>query len=192
MSDDKQGVESTANGGTLGNGGASPDGALAGRLAGLKVKRGRGRPPGSGKTSRVAMETPSRNVSSVSDEDTKRDCIFFVETAISLAQVGDGFLKEVLLQRLKSYGVESSRVEEFRKSLLEPASLGPREIEILRAQLTALALKYDILRKIGPEIGLVIFLAQYALRQWRVYRFVEQMKPTRKPTSPQPPVADAS
>jgi hypothetical protein len=186
---DQLGMETSSNSSANRVQDSERDNGLLGKLSGSVPKRGPGRPKGSG-AKKQGDSTPSANRVENSRANAEQDCSFFVATAISLCEMGDSFLKEILLSRLRQYIKDEEKVREFDNKLLAVNSLGPREIELLKIQLTALALKYDILRKIGPEVCLLVFTGQYSLRMFRMFKFVESMKPNAPKAKPIVPVAE--
>jgi len=177
-------VSDTAGNGPAGGQSGAPDGILSGKLAG-KIKRKPGRPKGSKTKKEPSRESVSGMPDAYSPKSEETDCAFFVETVVSLVQAGDEFLANLMLDRFRRYVPDTAKVDEFSKRLLSAATLGPREEEILRTQLVALALKYNVLRKIGPEFCLAVWIGQYGLRWHRVYRFVESCRPTAVQPKPE-------
>lgn len=155
---------------------------LGERIAGLVRKRGPGRPKGSTNKQpvrpSVVADRPG-NVERDSLGDQKANCRFFVETALFLFVSGDEFLKRALLSRLKQYVPDEKRLKEFELEVYNKYAFTEADKQRLEFLLYQLAIKYPLLQKVGPEIGLLVFVVQYGLRMLQLSRAVESLRPVK-------------
>jgi len=156
------------------------------RVAELINKPRRGRPPGSKTGGGNAVPSRAPRVPERSPDDAKQACTFFVESALFLFEGTDEFIKRGLLDRLKRYVRDDKRVAEFEAGVWNKNTFSERDRERLRFLLTQLALKYPILQKVGPEIGLAVFLVQYGMKTLALARAIESLKVAPVVAQPKP------
>lgn len=140
----------------------------------IPTPKKRGRPKGSGKKGGEGNPSPVAQTSNSGPGVARADPSYFVTTAIMLFELGDDYMRSRLLAKLARYMPEKK--EEFI-GILDKQAFNEKDREMLTHTLTALALKYDILSKFGPEVGIVIFLGQYSFRMSSLFALVESFKP---------------
>jgi len=90
--------------------------------------------------------------------------------------MGDELMAKVLAARIAKF--RPDKLAEF-KALQAEVGFNDRDRLMLDKTINALAQKYPVLTQFGPEILLVIFTAQYGLRQARLFAFVGELAPAR-------------
>lgn len=176
------------------NVGSSPVADAVGKRLSAGGKR-IGRPPGS-KTGKPVAAVASGSVSQDSLDRERKDCAPFVEMAMLVFVSGDEFLKRSIVIRLRTIiGNDDAKLKEFEVEVFARYQVTEADKTYLRGVLMALAIKYPILRKIGPEISLVVFLVRYGAQHFQLLRAVESLRPKqpvpRKDPKPEP-VASAN
>lgn len=143
----------------------------------------RGRPPGSktrAKASPVNATVPGDSVDSA-----RKDCAPFVEMAMLVFVSGDEFLKRSIIIKVRQYvGANEPRLKEFETEVFARYAVTDSDKTYLRSILLALAIKYPLLRKIGPEVSLAVFLVRYGAQHLQLLRAVEKLKPKAEPIRP--------
>lgn len=139
----------------------------------IPAPKKRGRPKGSSKKGSDANPSPVAQTSLGNSSPSRADPSYFVTTAIMLFELGDDYMRSRLMAKLTRYMPEKKT--EF-SGILDKQAFNEKDREMLTHTLTALALKYDILSKFGPEVGLVIFLGQYSFRMSSLFALVESFK----------------
>lgn len=196
MTDEQKGMGPLAEANEFSSGNAPQTVGLGERIAGVLRNRG-GRPKGSKNKPRPEVDgknrvaSVSRNVERDAVVDQKANCSFFVETALFLFVSGDEFVKRALLDRVRNYEKDETRVREFETMVYNKYAFTEADRERLKFLLLQLALKYPILQKVGPEIGLLVFVVQYGMRTLQLVRAIEGLKP-RKKVEPSPTPAPAT
>lgn len=159
---------SETNGGELNN---SADGGAPIALGAEPVKRGRGRPPGSGNKNKPLSfgnkaEPVSRSAPSVDSLESAK----FIGTAlVTLVELGESYVHNSCAERIEKR--RSDKLAEF-KALAEKFSLKETERKLIADSMEKVALRYDVLSKFGPEVVLSVSLGQYAIRQLSLMKFV--------------------
>lgn len=140
-----------------------------------------GRPLGSKNKTRSddapEKETPKRKA-----ESPSADPAFFVETVVSVYELADGTLCNVILSKVRRYVTakeDQPRVAEV-EALVKANRLTDKDKEVLKRNLIALANKYPILAFVGPEVALLVFTGQYLMRMRQLSNLVETLKPAPK------------
>jgi hypothetical protein len=151
---------------TNGKSGDSPDSGKI-DLSGV-TRRGPGRPPGSGKKTaeNPAPRKPSPEPVSLADAE------FVAETFVSIIEIGDELLQNRLLAIIAKQ--VPAKTEEFQE-LQKAVRFGARDKDLVKRCLIRIAQKYAFLGRFAPELLLLGVLAQYGLRQARLFKFVETM-----------------
>ena len=145
-----------------------PDGGI--NIPGKWRQGGRGRPP---KYASVAGGSeagkPSAPRRSSSAAVPAIDPTYFVETVIQLAKCGDDIWRNYLLREIR---VRLPEKESELGEILAKTALNATDEKTLRSILPILVAKYDFLSRMGPEVCLLIWLAQYSIRMVSVQKFV--------------------
>lgn len=164
--------------------GAKPLAASDGGSVDLSaVKRKRGRPPGS-KTKSVS-DAPKSEPGGA--QSATIDSRFLSDTAVCLLEIVDEVSAKVLTQRIRK--VAPDKAEAFAELYAE-VGLNEKDKRLVGMSVEAIARKYSMLAKFGPEVLLVAALSQYGLRQAKLYQFVNAVaaerkeKPAEKPQEP--------
>jgi hypothetical protein len=160
--------ENPTAGGKSGDSTAIPAVNLAG------IKRGRGRPPGSGKKTPDAAQ-PGKG----SENASLADAEFLADAVVAIVETGDEVLQNALMRKLSA--AIPAKAGEFAE-LQDEIRLGAKDKDLIRKCVVRIAQKYALVTKFAPEILLLGVLAQYGLRQARLVRFVENAIVTAQKT----------
>jgi hypothetical protein len=149
----------------------------------VPVKRGRGRPPGSGKSQGPSVSAPKTYaaprgvVNSAPDPEKIAEAKFIGTGFVALVELAESFVHGNCARRIEKK--VPAKLDEFRE-LAEKIGLQPKEKQILEESVGRIAQKYDWLTAHGPEFVLICVMGQYALRQGTLLRFVNAV------TKPEP------
>lgn len=157
----------TQNGGTKG-GNENPTGDGK-RLDLSGVKRGPGRPPGSG-TKAKGPDTPKPQ--SGGTNDSKADAVFLADTVICLLEITDDISRRMLVRKVREFAPE--RAEEFQ-NLWTDCGLNEKDKRLTRMSVDRIAQKYGWLARFAPELLLLATLTQYGLRQARLHALIDDI-----------------
>jgi hypothetical protein len=137
------------------------------------VKRKRGRPPGSKtKPNPDAPKSESGGAPSATG-----DAKFLGDTAVCLLEIVDEISAKVLTQRIQK--IAPDKAAAFAELYAE-VGLNDKDKRLVGMSVEAIARKYTLLAKFGPEVLLVAALSQYGLRQAKLYQFVAKIGEERK------------
>lgn len=134
-----------------------------------EIKRGRGRPPGS--TNKAKSDNPGKtreSIPPISDADAE----FLSEACVNLLECGDEIIARTLANKIAEVAPEHA--DEFKR-LQADVGLNDKDKKMLRASVSAIAKKYAILGRFGPEILLLVFFGQYGYRQLKLAKFVNEV-----------------
>lgn len=135
-----------------------------------QIKRGRGRPPGS---KSKAPDSPKSTQSVPERENTaKADAAFLAETGVTIFEIVDELSAKSLVRKIQKFAPH--RAEDFRKAY-EDCGLNAKDKHLTRLSLNAIAQKYSILGKFGPELCLMTVMAQYGVRQLKLHAMVNEL-----------------
>lgn len=148
-------------------GGIGGDSENSGNIDLSAVKK-RGRPPGSKNKSNSDAEKHSPGSAPMSDVDAA----FVAESCVLLLESTDEIIAKTLVEKLAKVAPE--RAQDFR-DLQSKVGLNDKDRAMLRASVTAIVKKYAILGRFGPEILLLVFIAQYSYRQLKLSAFVTEI-----------------
>lgn len=158
-----------------GNGGNKPDSDNAAPIVAIPpAKRGRGRPPGSGKAAQPANAPRPP----AADPDSKIDAATFADLAVSICEIGDNVCCSLLLSKARAH-VPPEHLSAFTGEL-ERIRLGSSDKATLHKAFVALGKRYDFLLRWGPEIALLVVGAQYSARMGNCYRKLSTLPPLEK------------
>lgn len=138
------------------------------------VKRKRGRPPGSGNKTKPSIES-AKSESRGADTSTI-DSRFLGDTAVCLLEIVDEVSARVLRNKIQKAAPD--KLEAFVQLQAE-VGLNDKDKKLVNLSVEAIARKYTLLSKFGPEVLLFASLSQYGLRQARLHQFVAQIAAER-------------
>jgi hypothetical protein len=138
------------------------------------VKRKRGRPPGSGNKTKSSIDTPKSE--SRSADTSTIDSRFLGDTAVCLLEIVDEVSAKVLRSKIQKAAPD--KLEAFIE-LQSEVGLNEKDKKLVGMSVEAIARKYTLLSKFGPEVLLFAAVSQYGLRQERLHQFVAQIAADR-------------
>lgn len=150
-----------------GNNGPTENG---GKLDLQPIKRGRGRPPGSGNKKAANNDAPKSQPGG--SPDSESNAAFLADTAVCLLEIADEVNAKSLARKIKRVAPE--KADEF-VSLYSEVGLNEKDKKLVSVSVTAIAKKYSIIGKFGPEILLLAAVSQYGLRMARLHQFVNEI-----------------
>lgn len=164
--------ENQASGGESSNGssGTETPGFIRSGGAGLAK---RGRPPGS--TNRKNLETGSSEktrATASASPDSLESAKFIGVGVVALIELGESFVHSSCARKIEKRF--PAKLEEF-KSMALALGLQEKDKELISDCATKIAQKHELLTKYAPEVVLGVTLAQYALRQATLMRFVDNV-----------------
>jgi hypothetical protein len=136
------------------------------------VKRKRGRPPGT--KTKPSNDTPKSEPRGAGASEV--DAAFLGDTAVCLLEIVDEVSAKVLTARIRK--VAPDKAEAFAELYAE-VGLNDKDKRLVGLSVNAIARKYTLLAKFGPEVLLVAALSQYGLRQAKLHQFVAQVAAER-------------
>lgn len=139
-----------------------------------EVKRKRGRPPGSKTKTTVSID--AQKSAPRNENASTIDSRFLGETAITLLEIVDEVSAKVLTAKIKKVAPE--KLDAFIE-LHSEVGLNDKDKKLVGMSVEAIARKYTLLARFGPEVLLVACLSQYGLRQARLHQFVSQIAAER-------------
>lgn len=144
----------------------------------LPEKRGRGRPPGSGKKT----QPESANGAKAAKTDESFDPVLFGDLLVGMAEIGDDVFVAVILSKGRAK-LNDEHFEKFRLEM-QRVRMGEKDKTMLHKAAVALAKKYTFLGKWGPELALFIFAIQYGTRMTNALRLVNNLPDQVKKVEP--------
>lgn len=128
-------------------------------------KRGRGRPPGSGKKAENAEPRPKA--------DPGLDPAIIGDLFVSISEIGDDLWVLVILGKARQK-IPAAHFEQFKAEVAK-IRLMEKDKNLIRSAAIALAKKYTFLMKWGPEIVLLVAFVQYSARMANLTRSVNAL-----------------
>lgn len=138
--------------------------------------KGAGRPTNASKGLALAPKHPDRKGGNPPAAKTNPDSdpAFVVETGLALLEIADEGLAAILNKKVRSF-LPADKCETLI-AMRRDASLGKHEKDLVEKSLTEIVRKYDWASKYGPEILLGLVLAQYGVRQARVFAMIGRLE----------------
>lgn len=143
----------------------------------------RGRPPGS-KNRDTPLDTGSTNETrSVSSKgvNAAESAAFIGKGFVALVELGETFIHTAAINKIeRKYPSKLGEFKEMAKSI----ALTSKDAELMQECATAIAAKYDVLTRFGPEVVLAVTMTQYGMRQMSLLRFAENVTKEKKQETP--------
>lgn len=128
---------------------------------------------------------PSKALEIVSDADAE----FVADAIVTIWEIGDEILAMALLRRIQA--AVPDKVREFQL-LQQDVRFGEKDKTLVRKSVIRLAQRHPVIVRWAPELMLGVTIAQYGLRQARLFSFVSKIEAAAKerPGRPVHPVVN--